>query len=253
MASSIDPCASRACAGLIALVSFGGCVSVAENDPNASHVPPADAPTSSVAPAPVMTLAPTLSLTPPPTPTTQPTSTPTTAPTATPSPTKTPASTPTPTPERTPTPPLAAARMAGSFDVTIKVKKKPAGAALKKGETWTDSWDFTPECETGACRVVVDGGIGPSGYTYRSFTVTLSRNGAVYTGSAKAKITTCGGDLVNNKVGLTLEVAEAATYGGEWFASQWAGTMVLQAPYTKTGRLTYCPAQKWTMSLTASD
>jgi len=165
--------------------------------------------------------------------------------------------TPEATPANTPTPKLSAARLAGSWDVTITVLKRPSGGDLKKGDQWTDTWTITPNCSSGACAAAVDAGIGPSGYTYRSFSVDLTRSGAQYSGSTRSKITTCGGDpplgvWVKNKVALQIEVTSAATYNGAWVATQWTGTMVLHAPYTETGMLTYCPAQNWKMSLTAT-
>jgi hypothetical protein len=87
---------------------------------------------------------------------------------------------------KTLTPPVSAARLQGSWDLNVKVVSS-GGGTLKVGETMTYTWGFKPTCPTDPCAVVVSGVFGG-----HSFTATLTRAGALYTGTARAHIMHCG-------------------------------------------------------------
>jgi hypothetical protein len=242
--------AIQAYISVLAVAALAGCALGGVSAPRASDVladrssaPPV------TATAPVATAAPTVTapseLTPMPTdtavvPVTLP-------PTAAPTPTR--AATPAPTPFNGPTPAVSQARLEGDWRVHFEVTKTPGGGAdLSKGDTWTDTWTFTPKCDSGACAVTVEAGFGPPGFTYKAFTLELSRSGATYTGSVKAKITTCNDAPVKDTVTITITVNQAGFSRDEWTAKAWSGTLVLAAPYTRSG-IWYCPAQKWKVAI----
>jgi chitodextrinase len=146
------------------------------------------------------------------------------------------------------TPPLSAARLQGSWIVDSKVIKSDGGS-LTVGTTETDTWQSAPKCPEGPCDVAVSGDFGN-----HPFAVTLTRAGAVYTGTAKAHLTHCGASKVSvqNTVTVQLTVNKAGVDNRAWSASSWVGTMTISAPYTSAGAGYYCPAQSHTMSLTAN-
>ena len=149
------------------------------------------------------------------------------------------------------TPALAAARLSGTWDVHLKVTKAPSGSSATIGEKTTEAWTFTPKCKAGPCAVVVSGELWS-----HPFTATLTRSGAVYTGTGQAHITHCGSfplqsTNVRNTVTLRLTVKKAKADGQTWSASSLVGTMVLASPYTRAG-IYYCPAQSITSSLAAT-
>jgi len=61
-------------------------------------------------------------------------------------------------PVKTLPPPISAGRLTGWWTVDIKVVQT-TGGNLKVGGTETDTWQFTPKCTTGACSVMVSGGL----------------------------------------------------------------------------------------------
>ncbi|HEX6920466.1 MAG TPA: fibronectin type III domain-containing protein [Actinomycetes bacterium] len=150
---------------------------------------------------------------------------------------------------KTLTPAVSAARLAGTWDVNTRVAKAPSGSDFTLGEKAVESWTFTPRCEAGPCAVVVSGILWG-----HPFTATLTRAGAVYTGSTPAHITHCGpvaAKDVQNTLKLRMTVKTAGLEGGAWAASSWVGSLVLSSPYTSAG-MYYCPVQSVTASLAAS-
>lgn len=150
---------------------------------------------------------------------------------------------------KTLTPPASAARLQGSWDVTVKVVSS-GGGTLKVGEKMTYSWAFKPTCPTGPCPVVVSGFIGG-----HAFKATLTRSGALYTGTTRAHITHCGllgGTDVRNTVTLRITVKKGVTDNRAWAARSLAGNMVMSSPYTPAGGIYFCPAQSVKSSLTAT-
>jgi serine/threonine-protein kinase len=132
-----------------------------------------------------------------------------------------------------------------SSGLTIRTLAPPVSAAVLTGAwtasyehaTWynytrsplplsADSWTFTPKCAIGPCSVRLDG-------TFQgiSFTTTLYRQGAVYTGTATNTYPSCGSALIENHMTFRIKVLGAAAVGVTWTATSWVGTMVL---YTST-------------------
>lgn len=146
-------------------------------------------------------------------------------------------------------PPIGDARLAGRWPVEITVVDAPGN--LEEGTSWTSTWDLTPACGAGPCDVSLAGAFSAPGFTYRSFEVDLTRDGASYTGSATAQITHCDTVPVDNTVTVRLDVEEAGTVDGEWVARAWTGTIEIASPYVDVGQR-YCPAQAITADLASA-
>jgi hypothetical protein len=85
------------------------------------------------------------------------------------------------------------------------------------------------------------------------FTATLTRAGAVYTGTSSAHIENCDGNThpIRSTLSFRLTLSSAGADNRAWTASSWTGTMVLSSPYTSAGA-EYCAAQTVTTTLSSS-
>jgi hypothetical protein len=147
---------------------------------------------------------------------------------------------------KTLTPAISAARLEGPWVVTTKVTKSSALSATV-GDSATDTWQFAPKCTAGPCAVVVTGVLAN-----HPFTATLTRSGAVYSGTAQAHISHCGTRDVTDTVKLRITVTTAAVDNQAWTADSWVGSLALTSPYTSVGGGLYCPAGSAAFSLNAS-
>ena len=149
---------------------------------------------------------------------------------------------------KTLTPPISDARLQGSWTVDSKVVKS-SGGTPKVGETEQNTWQLAPKCTAGPCAVVVSAGFGS-----HPFTVTLTRAGAVYSGTTKAHISHCGNPpdekAVVDSVTLRITVNQAAVGNRAWTATSWVGTLGYSSPYTAAGD-GYCDPQSIGFTLTA--
>ena len=82
--------------------------------------------------------------------------------------------------------------------------------------------------------------------------MTLTRAGAVYTGTTKTHISHCDQTTVVDAVTLRITIRKADMNSQAWTASSWVGTMKIDSPYTSLGSNSYCPAHSLTTSLTGS-
>jgi hypothetical protein len=101
------------------------------------------------------------------------------------------------------------------------------------------------------CPVWLKGDLGG-----HPFKVKLTRKGSVYTGTTKAKVTTCGETpglegmvpryLTNT---LTFRLTRGKGEGGLW--TSWQGSLQMRQPRAEDplNPLTYCPAASWRFSL----
>ena len=149
---------------------------------------------------------------------------------------------------RTVAPPPSAARLQGSRDVRMTVLSA-GGGSLSARATLFSAWLFRPLCARGACDTRLVGDIGGDGYISHFFRMRLVKHGAVYTGTTRAHITHCGGRDVRNRVTTRIRIREGLTESGDWVASRWDGTVTVSSPYTVAGGNRYCPAQRFTLSL----
>lgn len=144
-----------------------------------------------------------------------------------------------------------AAPLQGSAPLQVKTLSTPGGgASLRVGETWSDSWTFTPSCTANGCTLKTNGEWAPPSLKAVPFTVNLTSSGAWYVGSTTAYISKCGSVNTRNTVTLRITADNGAVNKGAW--NSWHGTWVVSSPYTTDGASYYCPAQSWTFSLTGT-
>jgi Protein of unknown function (DUF2510)/Fibronectin type III domain len=149
---------------------------------------------------------------------------------------------------RTSVPPLPAARLQGAWTVHLTMVR---GASTLTGhKNWDESWLASPACVTGPCDVRLSGSLNG-----HAFSTTLSRAGAAYRGTVVGNVFPCGSASssfpVRSTAKIQLSVITARVANGTWIAGSWAGTMVVNSPYTASGSL-YCPASQRTATLAGS-
>lgn len=157
------------------------------------------------------------------------------------------------------TPPVSAARLAGSWDVDGKITRATSGITLGDaaavGQTFGSTWELTPRCSSGACDATLEGTVAG-----HSFSMTLKRSGAVYTGSNKAHVSHCvtplGTKDVTNQLTVRLTVTKAGLDSSVWAARVVGGTLTMTTPYTVGGSTGvtsyYCSSGSLTASLTGT-
>jgi Protein of unknown function (DUF2510)/Fibronectin type III domain len=145
-------------------------------------------------------------------------------------------------------PPLAAARLQGAWTVHLKIVR--GASSLTGHKNWEESWLASPGCATGPCAVRLSGSLNG-----HAFSTTLSRAGAAYQGRVVGDVFPCGSGsgsfAVRSTAKIQLSVITARVDNGAWIASSWAGTMVVNSPYTSSGSF-YCPATQRTATLSGS-
>jgi hypothetical protein len=145
-------------------------------------------------------------------------------------------------------PPLAAARLQGAWTVHLKIVR--GASSLTGHKNWQESWLASPGCATGPCNVRLSGSLNG-----HAFSTTLSRAGAAYRGTVVGNVFPCGSGsssfAVRSRAKIQLSVITARVGSGAWIASSWAGTMVVNSPYTASGSF-YCPATQRTATLSGS-
>ena len=152
---------------------------------------------------------------------------------------------------RTLVPAVSDARLQGTFPVSLRITQS-AGGTPTVGTVLDTSWSFTPTCATGPCTAVLNGNVGGGGYIPHLFTATLTRSGAVYTGTTTAHLSQCGSIDLQNSISIRLTVNQAGLSNGAWAAKAFDGSMTWSSPYTSAGGSLYCPAQSKTAAISAS-
>ena len=96
------------------------------------------------------------------------------------------------------------------------------------GDTWSDPWYIGSLCDEEACDASLDGAV--SGI---SFSTTLHRFGATYTGSAPInKFWPCGdGTYQKSTLNIKLTVTTALNDGGQWTVVSFKGVLTWTVPY----------------------
>jgi hypothetical protein len=141
-----------------------------------------------------------------------------------------------------------AAPLSGSVPVHVKTTSVPGGgASLKVGDSWDDTWQFTPACSATSCQMTVSAEFAPAGFAPKPFKVKLTGNGS-YSGTTSAQVTHCGSVNVHNTI--TLNLSPRGTSNGGWTA--WTGTWVLSAPYIQPDATHFCPSQSWHFNVTGT-
>lgn len=132
----------------------------------------------------------------------------------------------------------AEARLSGTFDVSLETTSR-YGYGDDPVDEWSAGMRFVPDCKGGPCDVEardIHGGFPM---------ITLTRDGAVYTGSGSGRIgVTCGGTEVTSSLRYQIRVTAGKTVGGVWRATKFTGTLSQSEP-TQLG----CRASGSTSSL----
>jgi hypothetical protein len=152
---------------------------------------------------------------------------------------------------RTITPPMSAARWQGPWTVHVKIVHGGANLTGPRPLRWDDSWQVSLQCAAGPCTVLVHGT-----FNQHDFNATLTRAGAVYTGTTVANSFTCGPPhgRIHEPSTLKFRVTLTAATGGPdgaWTASAWAGTLQVSVAYASTAAF-YCNAFHLTAALTGT-
>jgi hypothetical protein len=122
----------------------------------------------------------------------------------------------------------------------LSITPAAPGWTFKLGATKTDSWTITPDCVSGPCSATLDGAY--NGYTYST---TLTRSGATYTGSTTLKDYYYCIDQSNTfsaTLNISITVSNASTQGSAWTATAFTGHETVNAPayaYTPTNQTCY--------------
>jgi len=150
----------------------------------------------------------------------------------------------------TKSPPVSAARWQGRWTVNIRITKGADALRGKGAKGWTEAWRASPACPAGPCTVQLTGGLNR-----QTFKATLTRTGAVYTGTTTADVFRCGkpADSVPIKSTLTIRVTvtTAQPVNRAWLAGTWTGQMEISSPYASTSTF-YCKAFTLTTLISAS-
>ena len=139
-------------------------------------------------------------------------------------------------PVSTLTPAISQARLQGGWNVNVKYIQRVFGRASE-----TQSWEIIPVCTAGACDAWLDAMM----FYGDSFSVKLTRAGAVYRGQTVVNFTQCGttGNSIPDPTTLTIQVraTAAAGQGQLWAATSLAGTIVGTSQSVSAATF-YCPA-----------
>jgi len=150
----------------------------------------------------------------------------------------------------TESPPISAARWQGRWTVNIRITNGADALRGNGAKGWTEAWQASPTCPTGPCTVRLTGGLNR-----QTFKATLTRAGAVYTGTTTANVFRCGKPVDSVPIKSTLKIrvtiTRAEPVNRAWLAGTWTGQMVISSPYTSTSTF-YCNAFKLTTSISAS-
>ena len=150
----------------------------------------------------------------------------------------------------TKSPPVSAARWQGRWTVSIRITQGADALRGKGAKGWTEAWRASPACPAGPCTVKLTGGLNR-----QTFKATLTRAGAVYTGTTKADVFRCGKPVdsvpIKSTVTIRVNLTKGQPVNRAWLASSWTGQMEISSPYTSTSTF-YCNAFKLTTSISAS-
>jgi serine/threonine protein kinase len=132
-------------------------------------------------------------------------------------------------------PPVSDAVLNGTWGAFYTVTTVvPVGAGgWKDGDSWSDTWTFTPACAVGPCDVTLAGKF----YGW-AFTTSLSRSGAVYTGTVSLdKLQYCvrSSNYTPSILRIRIQVQEGGVAGQAWRAISWGGTTTLEIPHNPVG------------------
>jgi len=98
-------------------------------------------------------------------------------------------------------------------------------------KSWSDSWEFTPVCQSGPCSVTLAGKFNGS-----AFTASLTRAGAVYAGTAPLRhwaYCNSSKTYIPSTLSIRIQIQDAGVTGLTWTTSSWHGTATVSIARTK--------------------
>jgi hypothetical protein len=128
-----------------------------------------------------------------------------------------------------PTALLRNARLAGQFDVSLKLTDV-AGIDVKRGEVVDAYWVFRPRCATGACGVRMT--IPPGMFGDKTGALNLKKSGKVYSGTGTAYLASCLVTPVAGPMSVKLTATAGRWIDGRWRVTRVAGTFRYTAAAT---------------------
>jgi Protein kinase domain len=128
------------------------------------------------------------------------------------------------------TPPVSDAALGGTWTAHYTVSSTNH-FTWKGAKSWSDTWVFTPVCQTGPCGVTLAGKFNGS-----AFTASLTRAGAVYAGTAPLRhwaYCSTTKTYIPSTLSIRIQVQDAGVTGQAWTASEWRGTAAVNIAKSK--------------------
>jgi hypothetical protein len=135
--------------------------------------------------------------------------------------------------------PLAAARLQGEFKIKLAVKATSGIGPVKRGRTYSETWNFTPRCSEGPCPTKVK--VSSFYATLGGWSMVLNRSGVIYKRSGTATIVACNFRGVRGPLSVSVRVKKGAWIDDEWRATQITGTFRHSVSGTTSGNV-HCGA-----------
>lgn len=124
-----------------------------------------------------------------------------------------------------PPPPVATARLEGSFVVKAKFVSETY-TNFHVGQVQTQTWRFTPDCDSGSCRVKVNL------YAPAQHFPLMNHKGSKYAVKGTAQIGRCGSSKLVVTITINIHVTKARYVAGKWTATAFEGTVLGHTPPT---------------------
>ena len=148
------------------------------------------------------------------------------------------------------TPPVSAGVLDQGWNVHWKVLSASSNANAKVGQTWSDSWTFTPACAAVSCNVSVAGSLNGTTFT----TASLTHAGGNYSGNTTVTgyCTGSSGKIkLTDNMQIQLQVMGAKVESGSWTATSWTGSVTLHIPAASNATLN-CSAATVQMNISGT-
>jgi hypothetical protein len=135
---------------------------------------------------------------------------------------------------RTPVPPVSLAVLGGPYRVALSVTSAQGWESITAGDRDTATWSFT-----GTGSRLHGAAIGGA------WTMTLRREGASASGTARETLSSCNFTPVTDTITVRVRVLAGRVIGGEWIATRFAGTFRDVSPAASSGLYT-CSGSSYT-------
>jgi len=138
--------------------------------------------------------------------------------------------------------------LSGSVPVNLKVTAiLPQSTGITVGQSWTDNWNFTANCQAATCTLTDKGSLIS---TIGQFTAKLTPANGGYQGQAThVQFSHCGGVNSYETFILRIYPDSGGVSDGAW--TSWHGTMTLAYPGQSVGGGS-CAGGDWNLALTGT-